>query len=98
MTKQLRMYTVRPGEMDAWCAEWREHIVPLRKKFGFDVLAAWVVDETNQFVWVIEHGGPEEWAKSDSRYYQSPERKDLSPDPARHLEKTPHWFVREVDR
>jgi hypothetical protein len=95
MTKQLRMYTVKPDEMDAWCEEWRAKVVPLRRQHGFEVVGAWVIEDTNQFVWVIEHDGPEEWNVADARYYESPERKGLKPDPARHLEKTPHWFVRD---
>ncbi len=29
MYRELRVYTVNPGAMEAWVAEWREHIYPL---------------------------------------------------------------------
>ena len=85
MTWQLREYTVRPGEMSEWIEEWRAHIVPLREKAGFQVLGAWTVDGTDQFVWIIGYDGPSSWEQANDDYYASPERKALDPDPARHL-------------
>lgn len=96
MTKQLRIYTVKPGAMAGWCEEWRDKIRPLRIRYGFGVSGGWVIDETNQFVWILEYAGGEKWEDVDSRYYASAERKGMVPDPARHLEKTEHWFLREV--
>jgi hypothetical protein len=93
MAMQLRMYTVKPGELDDFCREWGEHILPMRLQAGFRVLGPWVIDETNQFVWIIEHEGDFEVA--NSRYYDSPERKALSPDPVRHLDKIEHWMLRD---
>ena len=95
MAKQLRIYTVKAGAMSAWCQEWREKVAPLRRRYGFDVVGSWVIDETNQFVWIIEHSGPEDWQAVDSRYYASTERKAIDPDPARHLEKAEHWMLRD---
>jgi hypothetical protein len=89
----LRMYTVKPGEMEAFCREWGEHILPLRLQSGFRVLGPWVIDETNQFVWILEHDG--DFKVADTRYYESPARKNLDPDPARHLAKIEHWMVHE---
>jgi hypothetical protein len=93
MAKQLRMYTVKHGHMDDFCQEWGENILPLRLQSGFRVTGPWVIDETNQFVWILEHDGDFETA--DSRYYDSPERKKVQPDPARHLEKNEHWMLRD---
>jgi len=53
MTSQLREYTVRPGEMRQWIEEWRSKIVPLRLKHGFEVVGAWTVEGTDQFVWIV---------------------------------------------
>src|SRR5438046_3128266 len=55
MAKQLRIYTVKPGEMEAFSHEWGEHILPMRLQRGFRVLGPWVIDETNQFIWILEH-------------------------------------------
>jgi len=88
MTSQLREYTVRPGEMRQWIEEWRSKIVPLRLKHGFEVVGAWTVEGTDQFVWIVSYDGPQSWQDAESNYYQSPERKAIDPDPARHLAHT----------
>jgi NIPSNAP len=93
---QLREYTVNPGEMDAWLAEWREKIVPLRRRFGFEILGAWTIDGSDQFVWIITHQGPKSWSEADADYYASPERKAIDPDPARHLAKTGARLMTDV--
>ncbi len=79
------MYTIKPGVMEAWLAEWREHVFPLRVKLGFSIPAAWVVESENRFVWLLEYGGADGYDAADERYYQSEERRSLDPDPARHL-------------
>lgn len=88
MKFQLREYTVKPGEMAQWIEEWRAHVVPLRTKAGFEVVGAWTVDGTDQFVWIIGYDGPKSWQDAEADYYGSPERKALQPDPARHLAQT----------
>jgi NIPSNAP len=92
---ELRIYTTRQGELAAWISEWKSLIVPLRKKFGFDVVGAWTVDE-ERFVWILRYEGPKSWEDAEAEYYASPERKALDPDPARHLDKTEHILMREV--
>ncbi|HSS62682.1 MAG TPA: NIPSNAP family protein [Candidatus Limnocylindrales bacterium] len=88
LTWQIREYTVKPGEMQQWVAEWRSAIVPLRQRHGFGVLGAWMVDGTDQFVWIISYGGTKTWQEAEADYYASPDRKALDPDPARHLAQT----------
>ena len=96
MTWQLREYTVKPGQMQAWIEEWRAKVVPLRRKHGFQVLGAWTVDGTDRFVWIIRHDGPQSWEEADAGYYSSPERKAIDPDPARHLSETTARLMTEV--
>jgi len=84
MPFQLRRYTIKPGEMDAWVSEWRERVKPLRARYGFEVLGSWTAPP-DQFVWIIRYEGPLSWEEADRAYYASPERKALNPDPARHL-------------
>jgi hypothetical protein len=96
MTWQLREYTVRPGEMDAWIKEWRTKIVPLRRQFGFHVVGAWTVDAGDRFVWIIRYDGPKSWQEADADYYSSPDRKAIDPDPARHLADTKARLMSEV--
>ena len=96
MTWQVREYTVRPGEMQAWLDEWRAKIVPLRQKFGFHVLGVWTVDGTDEFIWVITYRGPKAWQEADAEYYGSAERKSIQPDPARHLARQASRLMSEV--
>jgi NIPSNAP len=93
---QLREYTVKPGEMQEWLGEWRSKIVPLRERHGFEVLGAWTVDSTDQFIWIISYNGPKSWEEANDDYYSSPERKAMDPDPARRLAKTDTRFMTAV--
>jgi NIPSNAP protein len=82
---QYRRYRIADGAMAEFLAEWREQIVPLRRRFGFEVVGAWVAEEENTFVWILCYAGAEGYAARDAEYYGSDERKELDPDPARHL-------------
>lgn len=96
MIAQLREYSVKPGEMDAWLEEWRRKIVPLREKHGFEIVGAWTVEGSDQFVWIIRYAGSKTWEEADRDYYASPERKAIAPDPARHLAKTSARLMRSA--
>ncbi len=85
-----------PGEMEQWLDEWRSRIVPLRQKFGFRILGAWTVAGADEFVWIITYSGPKSWEQADSDYCGSPERKAISPDPARHLAHTETRMLTDV--
>ena len=98
MVSQLRMYQVKDGELDAFIAEWRNAVVPLRRKFGFIVEGAWAIPEKSQFIWIISSDGPEDFEVRDAAYYASPERRALSPDPARHLLHTDTRLMKSVLR
>jgi hypothetical protein len=91
MQYQLRIYTVKPGKMSEWQAEWKAGIRPLRERLGFKVIGAWTIEEKNQFVWVLGYAGNLNWEEADSHYYASPDRTSLVPDPARHLAGTEKW-------
>lgn len=88
MVAQLRMYKAKEGELDAFIEEWRDKIVPLRRKFGFQVQGAWAIRATGEFIWIISYDGPEGFEARDAAYYDSPERKAVAPSPARHLAST----------
>lgn len=82
---QLRRYLVQPTEMDTWIEEWSREVIPLRERFGFSVEGAWVQRDENRFVWILSYDGPEGFEAANDRYYASPARLALQPDPARHL-------------
>jgi hypothetical protein len=93
---QLRIYTIRPGEMDAWISEWTAQIVRLRRTHGFEVAGAWTIAASNRFVWVLSYSGSKSWEHADADYYASAERAALDPDPARHIIRTEQWLMSGV--
>ncbi len=97
MELYLRIYTIRPGAMEAWLAEWREHVVPLRRAVGFTVFGAWVSEQASTFTWLIGYDGPEGFQEANAAYYASPERKAVDPDPGRHIAEARELPVREID-
>jgi hypothetical protein len=91
---QLRIYEIEHGALDLWIEEWREHVAPLRRRLGFRVLGPWV--DGDSFVWLIGYDGEDGFAAADARYYDSPERRSLDPDPARHIASAAHRMLQEV--
>jgi len=81
MQYQLRIYTIKPGEMAEWVHEWSRVIAPLRRRLGFAVLGAWTVDASDRFVWILGYASSKTWQEADSAYYASPERAAIQPDP-----------------
>jgi NIPSNAP len=94
MRYQLRIYTVKPGEMDEWIDEWSRNVRPLRERFGFEVLGPWVIEDEDRFVWILGYEG--DWDAADRAYYNSEARKSVSPEPTRHLADTQHHRMRRV--
>jgi hypothetical protein len=95
MPDQLRMYTIKPGEMEAWLEEWGRLIVPLRRRLGFEIVGAWIT-QSDQFVWILRYAGSKTWDDAEAAYYASAERTTMQPDPARHIAKSEHWLVSAV--
>ena len=97
----LSIYTIRPGELDEWLEEWRDHVVPLRRAAGFEVLGAWATEEEPEepatLTWLLGYDGPESLEAANAAYYHSPERQALEPDPARHIAEARQLSVRAVD-
>ncbi len=91
MQYQLRDYRITPGAMTEFVAEWKAQVVPLRKQAGFEIVSAWSSPETNRFVWIVAHQG--DFEEADRIYYASPDRGELSPDPARFLTEARSEFV-----
>jgi hypothetical protein len=95
VTTQIRVYRLQPGALEEFEREWREHVVPLRRQFGFEVLGAWASAEEDAFVWIIRHEG--DFVAADRAYYLSPERGALDPDPARHILEPRAFLARPLD-
>jgi hypothetical protein len=93
----LRIYTIKPGELEDWIAEWRAHVLPLRRRLGFEVLGAWTSEEESTFTWLLGYDGPEGIAAANAAYYASPERTAIDPDPARHIAEARQLPVRALE-
>ena len=84
MATQLRCSRFR-GADEGIARRVDARVAPLRPKWGFSIPAAWVVEETNEFVWLLRYDGPEGFEARDEAYYASDDRKSLNPDPARYI-------------
>jgi hypothetical protein len=96
MTTQLRIYTINRGQLRQFAREWEEKIRPLRRELGFQVGGGWLLEATNQFVWLLSYDGPESWQTQDEAYYSSPIRLQMDPDPARLIARVEEYFVESV--
>jgi hypothetical protein len=80
---RLRIYTIREGGLGEWLEEWRAQVVPLRRRFGFEIAGAWASEEDGTFVWLLGYRG--DYERANAAYYASEERRALEPDPARNI-------------
>jgi hypothetical protein len=94
MLCQVRTYQIKPGAMDEFVALWRDHLVPLREQYGYQVLGAWNDDTT--FVWVVGHEAPDGWDAAEKTYYDAPERTAIPRDPREYLESAETKVLRPV--
>ena len=95
MSAQLRRYRIAAGQAQQFAREWRAGVAPLREQFGFQV-TGWLVDGTDEFVWLLRHDERESFEVADAAYYASAERAALDPDPARLIEEAHHDWVTRV--
>jgi hypothetical protein len=93
---QLRLYTIDKGRLDDFAAAWRSGVYPLRLTMGYRIPFAATIPETNQFMWLVAHDGPESWEQKEAAYYGAAERKTLSPDPAQWIARPEQLFVQPV--
>jgi hypothetical protein len=96
MEYQLRRSRIKPGHMRGFLEAWIGGVYPLRRRFGFSFVGAWVVEGSDEFVWILGYDGPDGFTAADARYYASPERARLAPDPARFFAATDHRMIRGV--
>lgn len=98
MATQLRDYAIVPGELERFVAEWRRSLAPLRRAVGFTIDGAWTIAEESRFVWLLSHDGDwDDFARADARYFASPERAAIRPDPARLIREQRNVRLAPVD-
>ena|SRR5918992_1496919 len=98
MATQLRDYRILEGSLDEFVDEWRQHLAPLRRELGFTIPGAWTVEGESRFVWLLTHPGDwDAFEEADARYFASPQRAAIDPDPARLIEHQTSSRLAEVD-
>jgi hypothetical protein len=78
---KLREYTIEPKNFERFVEAWLAGVLPLRRQFGFRVLA-WAQPEASRFIWLLGYSGPGSFDEADEGYYASAERAAVEPDPA----------------
>jgi hypothetical protein len=94
MQSQLRIYSIKDGLLDEFVGFWRAEIVPLRRRFGFEVAGAWADADSTTFAWVVNH---EDFERAAADYYESPGRKSLSRDPGEFIESSELRMMEPVE-
>jgi hypothetical protein len=96
---QLRIYRIRPGQMAQWVSEWRRDVYQPREKFGFKIIGPWVIEPSNQFIWILGYEGPEGFKARDAAYYTSLRGSPATvPNPARLIAQRDIWYMTSVNR
>jgi NIPSNAP protein len=96
MTRQLRDYTIQPGQLDRFVELWSAGVRPLRERAGFTIEGAWKVPAEDRFVWILAYDGPDGWEAANKTYYGSAGRKALDPDPAKLIASQRTAFIEPV--
>lgn len=90
---QVRLYTIDKGRLDDFARAWQAGVYPLRRQLGYQIPFAAKIPSTNQFIWLLSYDGPESFDQKEAAYYASPQRKQLSPDPAQWIARPEQWMV-----
>ena len=97
MELQVRLNKLKPGTSAAFLDAWLAGVYPLRQRFGFAFHGAWIDEESDTFLWILGYAGSDGFSAADSRYYASPERAALQPDPAQYFQEGGEYLmVRQV--
>ena len=94
----LRLFTIDKGRLDEFSDAWVKTVYAQRTKMGMKIPFAAKIPATNQFLWLITYSGSEPFEKIEQAYYNSPERKQYSPDPQRWIARNePSILVPVID-
>jgi len=93
---QLRDYVIHAEHFDDFVAAWTAGVLPLRRRFGFEI-QAWTVPAESRFIWILRHDGPGTFDEADQAYYASPERAAIDPDPAQWIAEARKAWLTPVE-
>jgi hypothetical protein len=75
---QLRRFRIASGKLDEFVDAWKAGVMPLRERFGFQIHGAWSIEESNEFVWVIDDNRPPWWRAGGRSRARSPLNERLA--------------------
>ncbi len=84
---EIRTYTINRGLMDSYLALYNKQIVPNHRKYGINVLGAWVNRKQNEVTWIRTFESHEDRKRKLDVYEVSPERDAVFPIAAYHMAK-----------
>lgn len=96
MEYRVVVMKITAGRMDDFVSEWTAHVARIRRRRGFTIVGAWVIEDTDEFAWIIGYDGDDGFAAADAAYYASEERKAVDPDPARFVEASSDHVGRRI--
>jgi hypothetical protein len=96
MEHQVRITKIAPGKMDEFVEGWTASVARLRRRRGFELEGAWVIEDSDEFIWILGYDGEEGLEAADQAYYESDERATFFPDPAMHIVSTTNRMAKRV--
>lgn len=93
---ELRIYTLRRGTLEDFISAWRREVLPLRERFGFEVLGVWCELERSEFVWQLAYLGDEGLREGERRYGEARALLSFQHDPADYVEAVQVRFLQSV--
>lgn len=93
---QLRIYDVKPGQMEAFLKVF-ESIPAIRRRHGFTIDGVWIDEIGDKFVWVVSYDGPATFVEATARYEADPERQEMDPPPRQFLDAVELRMMRRID-
>jgi hypothetical protein len=81
----MRSYGIVPSELEAFVRAWRNEVVPLRRRLGFEVVGAWIDPDRSEFIWVVSYTGGGGLKVGDREYASVRERTVFKDDPAAYV-------------
>ena len=87
MIAELRTYTVNGGMLDSYLELFNKQIVPNHRKYGIEIIGAWVDRRQNEVTWIRTFASREDRKAKLDVYEASRERDDVFPIAAFHMAK-----------
>ena len=96
MTTLPRLAPINRDRLGQFAKEWKAQVLPLRRAHGFETQRAWTIAQLNQLAWVISYDGTESWEAKERTYYDSSERREMTPNPARLIARIEEYVVEDI--